>query len=237
MRPTLSHRRRHRYPAAIATVVLSLSASGSVVAQPDQLVLQQERDGTYSMEEPGFIGHIDPDGSVRLENKPPLQLRGLGASFDLTDIAMRITGMDPYASAKLELLDRTRAMRAAMGERHRAQLLVSSADLMRRNIEAVLATVSDSRQRRQALFELWDECADSGDPALVAAGAAARATVLAYIQREMTGPNAYTAQELRALNSRRTSEIAFEPYARVRPDVRYAMATRRSAPFTSIAAR
>ena len=229
MHATISHRTSHRYPAAIATVVLSLSASGSAVAQPDQIVLQEERDGTYSIEEPGFIGHIAPDGSVSLEDKPPLQLQGLGASFDLTDIAMRINGMDPYASAKLELLDRTRDMRAAMGDRHRAQLLASSADLMRGNIEAVLATVTDSRQRKQVLFELWDECAETGDPALVEGGAAARATVLEYIRREMTGPNAYTAEELRALNSRRTSGIAFEPYARVRPDVRYAMATQSSA--------
>lgn len=229
MRATVDHRRSHRYAAAIATVVLSLSASGSAVAQPDQLVLQEERDGTYTADEPGFIGRIDPDGSVRFENAPPLKLQGLGASFDLTDSAMRIRGIDPYQSAKLVFLERTRNMRVAMGERHRAQLLASSRDLMRGNIEAVLATVRDPRERKRALFELWDECGEAGDtaePALAAAGEAARATVLEYIQREMTGPDAYSAGELRALNSRRTSEIAFEPYARVRPDVRYAVTAR-----------
>lgn len=229
MRATISHRRIHRHAAAIATVVLSLSASGSVVAQPDRIVLQEEPDGTYSSDEGAFISHVDPDGSVSLENKPPLQLEGLGASFDLTDIAMRVSGMDPYASAKLEYLDRTRDMRVAMGARYRDAQLAATPDLMRHNIDAALATVSDPRERKQALFELWDECAETGEPALVAAGEAARATLLDFIQHEMTGPDAYTPADLRALNSRRTSRMAFEPYARVRPDVRYAMASDASA--------
>lgn len=210
---------------AIATVLLSLSAAGSVVAQPDQYVLQEAPDGTYSSDEGAFIAHVDPDGAVSLENKPPLQLQGLGASFDVTDIAMRIADMDPYASAKLHYLDQTRDARAAMGARYRDAQLAASPGLMRDNIEAVLATVHDPRGRKQALFDLWDECAETGEPALVAAGDAARATLVDFIQHEMTGPNAYTPAELRAFNARRTSRMAFEPYGRMRPDVRYAMAS------------
>jgi hypothetical protein len=218
MRATIRHR------SAIAAVVLSLSVSGSVVAQPDQMVLQEEPDGTYSSDEGAFVAHVDRDGSVSLENKPPLQLQGLGASFDLTDIAMRIGGMDPYASAKLHYLDQTRDARAAMGARYRDAQLAVAPDLMRNNIEAALATVHDPRGRKQALFELWDECAETGEPALVAAGEAARVALLDFIQHEMTGPDAYTPAEIRAFNARRTSRVAFEPYDRLRPDARYVMA-------------
>jgi len=209
---------------AIATVVLSLSAAGSAVAQPDRLVLQGEPDGTYSSDEGAFIAHVDRDGSVSLENKPPLQLQGLGASFDVTDIAMRANGMDPYASAKLRYLDQTRDARAGMGARYREAHLSASPALMQHNIDAVLATVHDPRQRKQALFELWDECAESGEPALVMAGAAARRTVLDFIQHQMTGPDAFRPAEIRAFNARRTSSVAFDPYGPQRPDVRYAMA-------------
>lgn len=224
MRATISYRK-----IAIATVVLSLSAAGSVVAQPDRMVLQEEPDGTLSSDEGAFISHVDRDGSVSLENKPPLQLQGLGASFDLTDIAMRIGGMDPYASAKLHYLDQTRDARAAMGARYRDSQLAAAPALMRDNIEAVLAAVHDPRGRKQALFDLWDECAETGEPALVAAGDAARASLLDFIQHEMKGPDAYTPAEIRALNARRTSRVAFEPYAPLRPDVRYAMASDASA--------
>jgi hypothetical protein len=211
----------------IATVVLSLSAARSLLAQPDQIVLVEEPDGTYSTDEGGFTGYIHPDGSVSMVDKPPLQLQGLGASFDLTELAMRAKGMDPYASAKLAYLDSTRDLRARMGAEYRARALAASPILMRRNIEAVLATLPDPRARKQALFELWDECAETGDPALVAAGIAARATLLDYIQREMNGPNAYTPRELTELNRRRTSSIAFDPYGTTRSDTRYAAVTSR----------
>jgi hypothetical protein len=222
MTTPISDRRHLRRSAAIATVVLSLSAARSLLAQPDQIVVVEEPDGTYSSDEGGFTAYIHPDGTVSMTDKPPLQLQGLGASFDLTEIAMRIGGMDPYASAKLAYLDRTRDMRAAMGAEHRARLLASSSSLMRANIEAALATLPEPRARKQALFELWDECAETGDPALVAAGTAARATVLDYIRHEMTGPDAFTAAEIAQLDARRTSVTRFDPY-QASGDTRVAM--------------
>jgi hypothetical protein len=221
MSTPIRHRRSLARTAALATVLFSLSGARSLQAQPDRFVVVEEPDGSFSSDEGGFTGYIHPDGSVSMVDKPPLQLQGLGASFDITDLAMRAAGMDPYASAKLRYLDNTRDMRVAMGNEHRAQLLAASSDLMRGNIEAALAGLSDPRARKQALFELWDECAETGEPALVEAGAAARATLRAYIQREMTGPDAFTPMELSQLNARRTSAIAFQPYE-ARTDSRYA---------------
>jgi hypothetical protein len=223
MTTPISHRRHLRRSAAIATVVLSLSAARSLLAQPDQFVVVEEPDGTYSSDEGGFTAYIHPDGSVSMADKPPLQLQGLGASFDLTEIAMRVAGMDPYASAKLAYLDRTRDLRAAMGAEYRARLLASSPSLMRANIEAALATLPDPRARKQALFELWDECAETGEPAVVAAGTAARATLVDYVRHEMTGPNAFTTAELAQLNARRTSTMAFAPYPAPTDETRVAM--------------
>jgi hypothetical protein len=222
MRTPISHRQKLARTAALATVVFSLSGARSLLAEPDRFVVVEEPDGSFSSDEGAFTGYIHPDGTVSMVDKPALQLHGLGASFDITDIAMRAAGMDPYASAKLRHLDNTRDMRVELGKQHRASLLAASPDLMRGNIEAALASVSDAQARKQVLFELWDECAETGEPALVEAGTAARATILEYIQQEMTGPNAYTLSDLRRLNSRRTSSIAFEPYTAPRGDSRYA---------------
>jgi hypothetical protein len=227
MSTPMSHHRHLRRSAAIATVVFSLSGARALQAQPDRAVLVAEPDGTYSSEHVGFTGYIHPDGSVSMVDRPIFQLQGLGASFDITEIAMRARGMDPYASEKLAYLDRTRDMRAEMGAAYREQQLALSPRLMRNNIETVLATLPDPRARKQALFELWDECAETGEPAIVAAGAAARAYLQQFIRREMTGPNAFTTAELASFNARRTSAIAFAPYDTTADETRYAMSDAR----------
>ena len=68
--------------------------------------------------------------------------------------------------------------------------------------------------RRAALFELWDDAAEDGTPALVAAGDAARLAVIGFIHSYLpaTSPDAYPAAELAALNARRTSKQPFAPY-------------------------
>lgn len=212
-------------------VVLSLSAAGAARAQPEEgLGLVATPRGELLAEGGEFVAVIAPDGSVTLRDRPNLRPDGIGVTFDVTDALMRSQGMDPYASAKLALLDDTRDVRVAMGREYRSYQLAHADELMRANIDAVYATVPDPAQRKQALFALWDECAESGDPALVAAGAAARAVVEHHIRQELTGAEAYTAHELAALNARRTSATAFAPYADRAPSIARA---RRAPPATS----
>jgi hypothetical protein len=73
---------------------------------------------------------------------------------------MRSQRMDPYASAKLRLMDRTRDQRVAIGKEYRREVLAQSGELMRKNVERLWAGTKDLRERKQGLFELWNECAE-----------------------------------------------------------------------------
>jgi hypothetical protein len=199
-----------RIAQAIFAFVALASGHGSAPAQRD---ISPEPGGGYVWDEGVFVARVDRDGTVAIEDGPTFLYDGLGVWFDATDMIMRARGEDPYASAKLRFLDRTRDERVMLGREHRLQQLAYSGELMRVNIDEVWATMPDPQQRRLALFQLWDECAESGEPEMVAAGASARAALVEFVQRELTGTDAYTRSELAWLNAHRTSEGLFDPYA------------------------
>ncbi len=174
--------------------------------------LQPDGNGTYRANRPGFTAKIDRDGKAHLEDKPPVRVEGGVVVVDITELAMRAAGIDPYASEKLRFLDRTRDQRAAIGREHRRELLRQSAQLMRHNIDRLWASTPDLAARKQGLFELWDECAETGGAELAAGGAEARKVVADFVKVELTGASAYTPDELSRLNARRRSKAAFAPY-------------------------
>jgi len=138
----------------------------------------------------------------------------LGGAFNIDDLIMRKTGVDPYASRKLHVLDATRDERAEIGGRRRAEQLKKSTQIMHANLDRLWAAVGDPAARKQALFELWDECAETGDPKLVEAGADARRLVVGFIRARLPAgsADAYTAAELGALNRKKQSKAPFQPY-------------------------
>ncbi len=127
-------------------------------------------------------------------------------TFDVTDWAMRSRGHDPYASAKLEMLDATRDQRVALGTKHRREQLARSAEMMRDNIARVWTTISDPAERKRALFELWDECAESGPDELVRAGARGRAIVVDFVRAlPAASSEAFTPDDVERMNQTRRS--------------------------------
>jgi hypothetical protein len=138
----------------------------------------------------------------------------LRGGFDVTDALMRSKGQDPYASKKLAFLDSTRDERVQMGAAHREQQLRRTTQLVQRNLDQLWQRVAEPRARREALFELWDEAVETGDEPTVEAGRAARKLVVGFIRARLPagGPDAYTADELAALNRRRHSKAPFAPY-------------------------
>ena len=96
------------------------------------------------------------------------------ATFDLTDWAMRATGGDPYAHAKLQALDATRDARAELGARHREQQALGTPALVRATLDEISTLAPE--QRSAAIVELWRDCDDS------TSGEIARATILAYVR-------------------------------------------------------
>jgi hypothetical protein len=160
--------------------------------------------GTYKADKSTFTAEVDDDGRVHIEDK--------SGALDTQDRMMLGRGVDPYAHNKLALLDRTRDRRAAIGERHQRVQLARAAELMQRNVDRLWATTRDLAARKRGLFELWDDCAETGSDELVTSGAAARELVLGAIRARLRGGDAYTPAELVELNARRRSKTAFAPY-------------------------
>src|SRR5437588_671770 len=79
--------------------------------------------------------------------------------------------------------------------------LAASAELMRRNLEALWKATANPDERHAVLFELWDECAEGEGP-IGDAGQRARAEVIGWIRAKLPQdhPGAFTAAELQALD-------------------------------------
>jgi len=145
-----------------------------------------------------FTMRVTPDGNAHLTDKP---------TGDLTDMVMRAVGIDPYSSAKLKMLDDTREERFQLGMRNRREDLARSPELMQHNIDRLWAVTRDLAARKQGLFELWDDCAETGNDELVEAGAAARRYVLGIIHSRVQ----FTPDEVARLNNIRKSQENFSP--------------------------
>jgi hypothetical protein len=198
-------------PQEIADAEMDLE---SLQRERDDLTMKPIGDGRYRNDEETFTVDIAPDGTVAIHDKPAIAFdpTQLTFRFDTTDMIMRARGEDPYARAKLRFLDRTRDERAELGRRHRSEQLSKSAELMLANIDWLWSKTRDPARRREALFELWDDCAETGDAELLAGADAARRMVIDEIRMRLRGANAYTPEELARFNAHRTSTARFAPY-------------------------
>ncbi len=190
-------------------------------------LLHDDGGGTMRGDEGEFGAKVGRDGSVAFEDGanvrlggrrgPPVQPDGPPPvlSFDITDAMMRRHGIDPYASAKLRFLDRTRPERVEIGLAFRKDQLAHTAPMMQANIARAFVMFSDPVKQRRALFELWDDCAETGTDDLVEAGRVGRALVLGTIRTKFPAgtARAYTADEIATFGKGRTSKAVFAPYA------------------------
>jgi hypothetical protein len=138
----------------------------------------------------------------------------LGGNMDLTSWAMRkFAHQDAYDSRKKKLLDDTREERAYQGGIHKQEQLDHSAEIMRRNLERLWMSTIDPAARREALFEMWDECAE-GENAMGEAGAMARGQVIGWIAAHLPkgSPGAFSDEEIVKLDAKRSSKAHFAPY-------------------------
>ena len=184
----------------------------SLQRERENLTMTPSGGGRYHNDQYTFGIDIAPDGTVAIHDKPPIKPEGLGFRYDLEGMLMRRHGDDPYARSKLHFLDATRDERAELGRRYETQRLSRSVELMRNNIDWLWSRTRDPAKRREVLFDLWDECAETGDPELVAGGAAARLLLIGEIRARLHGADAYTPDELARLNAHRHSTERFAPY-------------------------
>jgi hypothetical protein len=175
--------------------------------------------GTYESHHTTFSAHVNRDGTVKLDDTPDfsgphLGKGGMEGRMGIDDWFMRRHGIDPYSSEKLKWLDRTRDERVAIGKEFRKEQLAHSAQYMQRNLQWVWQSTTDPVRRKQAVFQLWDDVAETGEPELVEGGAAARAYLVGFIRTHLPkgSPNGFTDEELAKLNARKQSSATFAPY-------------------------
>jgi len=202
--------------------VANAAAEELDAARFDKLAMKDELnnrelqpDGTgRKAEHKQFRVKVAADGSATIHDKPNVQRQGLGATFDVTDALMRNKGIDPYSAYKRKVLDETREERVAMGKQHRTQQLAQSTIHMQKNLERLWSMTTDATVRKRGLFELWDECAETGTEELVAGGHSAREYIVGFIRSKYPAGSAgaYTVAELAKFNRQRRSRSEFAPY-------------------------
>jgi hypothetical protein len=139
----------------------------------------------------------------------------IDGGFDVTDAIMRATGQDPYAARKRAALAATFDERAAIHAANQAHKYQISDQLMLKNISDVWMRADlDAAAKREATFELWDECVETGPDDQVAAAQKARAALARWVQVHIPkgDPDAFTDDELAAFNARKKSHDTFAPY-------------------------
>lgn len=174
-----------------------------------EVELVEQKDGTYVSEKTTYKAKVNRDGTVEFKDKANWQQKSIfNAEFDVTDAFMRNHGQDPYAAEKLKYLDRTRDQRVEIGKRYRKEQLGQSAQLMATNLARLWSMTADPAKRKDELFALWDECAETGDEDLVFGGEAARQLLVNWIHAKHV---VFTQAELAAFNAKRKSKATFAP--------------------------
>ncbi len=174
--------------------------------------------GTYRAHHDAFDAKVDADGTAHVTDRPDVDVHASclfgGCAMSLDDWAMRKAGIDPYRAAKLQWLDKTRDERAEIGRVHRKAQLARSAELVQQNLAWMWQKTRDPDARKRALFEMWDEIAETGDDDLVSGGAAARQFLIGFIRSKLPpgSPGAFSDRELAELNAHRRSRAVFAPY-------------------------
>jgi hypothetical protein len=169
-------------------------------------------DGSLEYRGHAFTARIAPDGAVSFSDRDAVQademLQGGPARFDLTDMAMRGSGQDPYAAEREWFMEHTEEVRARLETEARVRERESAL----RGVPGRLASIWNSERpaflRRRAIFRMWDDCEEEGD------GLQVRSQVIEFIQAQLprNAPDAFTTEELRRFNAERDSTMEFDPY-------------------------
>jgi hypothetical protein len=221
-----------------------------------ELGLRRQDDGSYLYLDPGgrFSARLELDGRLLFADRwrrpsasrpergtccgrPPEGALPAGNPFWAAPVpgplewATRSRGRDPAASAKAQLLEKTRAFRTRLAVAWALDLISTRLAALDGELQAIWnADALPTEDKRRLLFARWDECAERFavptehlpddaivrvDEARVEAAMVARAEIAAFVRRHAPSgdPLAYTAEELERLNAKRVSVRPFAPYA------------------------
>jgi hypothetical protein len=213
-------------------------AAGTVDGEPQTLAeagFLRNKKGDIVYQDP--LGHFKatlmPDGRVKFRDFAVARgtIRSGGKVAGMSEAIRSAQGKDLFYLEKKKLLARTEKLRLAMAVKWaEAQVDHRLKGLYRDLLEIWSDAERTEVERREQLFQRWDECVEAmsvkvdgfGDAAKSSldalrekAGGEARASIEAFIRRHLPkgSEDAYTPEELRELNRRRHSEERFDPYA------------------------
>jgi hypothetical protein len=188
----------------------------------DILAAPSMKGGTRSGELPrqlqggaGVTATVGEDGSIRFNDPRGVVLDSpLSGRLDVTDQVMKLAGQDAYGSVKRKMAEETREQRLCMAERFRGERQKQELFQLSTKVRRIAGRPDLSvAQRRELIFEIWDECLEDADSP-TDYGSMARATITAIVREVFPDGSdlGYRPAELLALNSRRTSRASFAPY-------------------------
>ena len=192
----------------------SIRIHGPGVIGANKLPLYTFGDGI----EDGSTHFSDPSGIAK--NRSPFSAFGegvrvgLSGHLDVTDLAMKVAGQDPYSSSKRAIADETREQRFCMAKRFQDQQKRQELFTLSTRVRRIVARVDlSAAERRELVFAIWDECSEESD-STTDYNAMARATILSIAREAFPAGSdrAYQPAELLALNERRSSHQRFAPY-------------------------
>lgn len=173
--------------------------------------LQRRSDGTQVWQGPRLTGIINPDGTVRFEDRPNVQTEGFSASgtFDLTEAIMGAEGQDPLRAEREYFMRQTEELCAQLEAEHRRREMSQGLSRLPGRLEGIwAATRRTPAERRARIFSIWDEMVDDEN------GARGRAIIIRWIRERLPegSEHAYTDEEIRRFNASRESREEFAPY-------------------------
>lgn len=163
-----------------------------------------------------FVREDSAEESAAGPNVPPIQGVARTGTLDFNDTILGALGEDPNAYEKRKAMRETAELRAQLCERNQVERMRASLLELPEQLDAIWAKKDRSAlEKRAALFSMWDDCVEDGDEQIAKYSEAARATIVAFIQKNLPASHrdAYAAEELARLNSSRRSRERFDPYA------------------------
>lgn len=186
--------------------------------EPPRFVRQL--DGSQLYRGPRFAALVLPDGRVQFNDNPNFNfaLRGAErgadtaqvATFDITEAIMRSRGQDPLSAERRWFLEQTEEMRDRLAAEAQRDGATREARRMNGRLRRLWNDPNKTpAERRRAIFELWESCDPTG-----AEGRAAREAIETFVRNELPASesNAYTRQEIEAMNAHRPANDRFNPY-------------------------
>ena len=214
------------FPKSIGSVVGVPGINAAIPKGPDRLLkderleekkapefeLQPEKGGGYKFEGKNFIAHIKPDGGIEFENRFPIGFQKGGTfSFDITDLAMRGKGQDPYLAEKRRFLSFSEKVRNDLRKKATDAANEDSLARLSQQLRLVWDSGMSASAKRRDIYEKWVDCSDDKADTM---GRKGRRIIEDFIRSRMPagGGDAYTDEELQKIASERQGLPPFDPY-------------------------